>query len=567
MASGEPVTILSGPFMGFKGVVLRENGDKLLVSVNIFGRDTQVSLSPQELGFPGASLDVLEGEVLDTVARRGFRQREFHFWEEQSQRKPVASEPDIAQAFEVFSAQLRKEQEAAQSAALAEFRAEFGALEVEARNQKWIAERERWTGWREQARVVTDALEAGAFTGLEGPALDAEHARVRDAAFQLRTQIEAWQRTQALSKPNVPEVRDEALEAAIERDLDNDTPFLVYADWLLSKGNPRGELIALQAAGKERKTSEAALRRKLLPQLLGPLLGYEDRLAETWRLGFIETIRIEATRADEAGGVDLMKLLEPALRLPSTRFLRELTIALPSVHEAEVIPRMHAALAAGGVRPALRKLAFVTNGEEEMLSWTSAGELAGFATLFPNLETLAVEAGGYALTTPNFPRLKSLVLQTCGMTADNLAAISAADWPSLEQLELWAGSSAYGIEPTVDQFAPLLKSPRLPRLKSLGLCNCEVTDALCAAVLASPLLPQLESLSFAKGTMTDAGAQLLIAGADRLRHLERLDIDDNYVWSEVVGELQRALPQTLSQSQRTAEAYEGQLHRYASVGE
>lgn len=99
---------------------------------------------------------------------------------------------------------------------------------------------------------------------------------------------------------------------------------------------------------------------------------------------------------------------------------------------------------------------------------------------------------------------------------------------------------------------PLLQSPRLPKLRSLGLCNCEFTDELCSALLESPLLPRLRSLSLKMGTMTEAGATALIAG---------------YLFPDSVAALQRAIPVTRSREQKVAEEYEGALHRYASVGE
>ena len=568
MAIGDSVTVLGGPFMGFKGKVIREAGDKLVVAVNLFGRVTEVPLLRSELGLPGASLDILEGEVLEAIGKRGFNQRLFIFWQEQSQRRPIPAEPELAGLYESFSSGLGAERELAQAEALTRFRAGYQSLETAARDAKWLVEREGWAGWKDQAQAVTDAYEQPLFGALAPEAQEAERARLRQAGFELREQIEAWQRKQGLVAAPPVELRNEELELQIEREVDRDEPFLVYSDWLLSKGNPRGELIALQAAGEGRKTAEAALRRRLAPQLLGGLAAFDDRQLEAkWRLGFLQTLRVEATRQDEDEGVEVVKLLEVALRLPSSRFLRELSVACPSSHEADLTPELHAVLAAGGVRPTLCRLAFFTNEDEEMLSWTSAGELAGVAAVFPNLESLEVRAGSYTLTAPRFPRLKSLVLQTCGMTAENLKALAQADWPSLERLELWVGSASHGVQLTVEQFEPLLRSSRLPQLKSLALCNCELTDALCTAVLDAPLLPRLEALTLSKGTMTEVGACALIAGADRLRHLKSIDVDDNYLSQEVVAQLQAALPQTKSAEQRTAEENEGQLHRYASVGE
>ena len=42
------------------------------------------------------------------------------------------------------------------------------------------------------------------------------------------------------------------LEAAIESDPDNPAGYMVYGDWLQSRGDVRGELIALQLAGNTR---------------------------------------------------------------------------------------------------------------------------------------------------------------------------------------------------------------------------------------------------------------------------------------------------------------------------
>jgi uncharacterized protein (TIGR02996 family) len=154
-------------------------------------------------------------------------------------------------------------------------------------------------------------------------------------------------------------VRDEAGGREIERDLAHDDAFLVYADWLQTHGNPRGELVALDAAGKVEQAEQ--LRERLLPQLLGPLARFAEALDLRWRCGFIDAIHIQTTREDEDEGHDVVQLLDAALKLPSTRFLRDLTIGCPSIHE-EVM--LYPALVAAGVRPTLRRLAFTTNDDE-----------------------------------------------------------------------------------------------------------------------------------------------------------------------------------------------------------
>jgi hypothetical protein len=567
MAIGESITLLEGTFAGHKGKVVREAAEKVDVRVSVFGQVLEVSLSRAELGWPSAGLDVLEGEVLDAVVRRGFHDRRTCFWMAQSQRRPVLPLPQLCAAWETFSDAVTRQLEEAQAEARTRFREAFEPLTTEQRDQKWAAERESWLAFEDEAKSVTDALQRPLLGSLEGAGRDAEVLRLNEAGMQLWQQVSAWQRKHGLTAEPVAEPRNEAMELEIERNIERDEPFLVYGDWLLLHSNPRGELIALQAAGSAREGQEARLRTKLDRQLLGPLAPFESKLQAKWRLGFLSQLQIEASRAIEAEGIDVVQLLEAAWRLPSVRFLRILGIGCPSMHEVALVPRIGEVLASGGVRPTLRKLAFVTNTDEEMLSWTSAGELSGYSALFPNLEILEVHAGKCQLTAPDFPRMRRLRLKTCGLTAQQLTALSQARWPALERLEVWAGSASHGVELTVEQYRPLLQSTRLPRLKALGLCNCEVTDALCAAVLESPLLPQLEELSLSMGTMSEAGARVLLRGADRLRHLKSLDVDDNYLGPEVLEELQRALPQTQSNAQRTAEEHEGQLLRFASVGQ
>jgi hypothetical protein len=199
-----------------------------------------------------------------------------------------------------------------------------------------------------------------------------------------------------------------------------------------------------------------------------------------------------------------------------------------------------------------------------MLSWTFAGEVGELCRLYPELEELEVYAGGYTLTAPAFPKLRRLSLQTCSIDPATIQNLIAADWPALEELELWFGSSVNGVETGIDQLRAILATP-FPKLRSLALSNGEQSDELCAMVLQSPLLPRLSSLAIAKSTMTDVGARLLVAGADRLRHLAVLDVDNNYLSNDALHRLRTTLPQTRSNDQRDADEDEG--NHYASIWE
>ena len=81
----------------------------------------------------------------------------------------------------------------------------------------------------------------------------------------------------AATTPAEP-ARNPELEAAIAKDLDDLDAHLVYADWLSDRGDPRGELIALQT--KRGKDKAAA---KLIAEQREHLLGDLHELSEESR--------------------------------------------------------------------------------------------------------------------------------------------------------------------------------------------------------------------------------------------------------------------------------------------
>jgi hypothetical protein len=47
---GDRVQVLTGPFKGFQGTVVQEEGDHPIICLRIFGRVTQVALEADKLG-------------------------------------------------------------------------------------------------------------------------------------------------------------------------------------------------------------------------------------------------------------------------------------------------------------------------------------------------------------------------------------------------------------------------------------------------------------------------------------------------------------------------------------
>ncbi|HEY0250506.1 MAG TPA: WGR domain-containing protein, partial [Kofleriaceae bacterium] len=121
----------------------------------------------------------------------------------------------------------------------------------------------------------------------------------------------------------------------------------IYADWLTDSGDPRGELAQIQLRlakdpkNKELKKSEKALLKQHAAEWLGKLAGLEDVVDLEWTAGFISKARI-ANTYDREGmygeetkrePIDVEKLVDEVLSMPSGRFLRDLTVGIVEFEE------------------------------------------------------------------------------------------------------------------------------------------------------------------------------------------------------------------------------------------
>lgn len=372
-------------------------------------------------------------------------------------------------------------------------------------------------------------------------------------------------------KSRAPADANEKLAAVVDAGSDPSAP-TVYADWLSAHGDVRGELAAIQQrlvltpGDKALKAAERELFTKHRDAFLGPLHGFGDMLKLTWANGFIETARLANTSERYDGGGDeritVPALLERLLDHPSARFLRELTVGIVTFEDNDY----RQVIAALGKRrlPALKKL-FLGDftSEETELSWSSLGPVEPLCGAAPNLETLILRSGNISLGKLVFPKLKTFTVESGGF--HDLKSVCAAQWPSLERLELQVGQSQYGAETKVKAVAPLLDGAGLPRLVHLGLANSEFGADVVTLLAGSKLLAQLESLDLSKGTLGDEGAHLLASYAPAFAHLETLDLSENYLSDAGVKLVKGLCASVVVRKQR---ADEGNVEdRYAAVGE
>ena len=416
-----------------------------------------------------------------------------------------------------------------------------------------------------------------------------------------------------------------ALAKVIDGDPNDEGAWSVYADWLQSQGDPRGELAVVQERLRAQPRDKALLsaEKKLLkdhavtlvgdlarfmtregkpdipgvttkPDLEPDFRSYEGGLAPLrvhWRGGFFSQINVahpgydwspakrEKSKGDEddegegdgeGTQVDPVKLLLDTLASPAARFVSSLRLGMPNDPddgECDFQP-MTKKLANHEALGRLRRLYIGDVAQEESeCSWVNIGDISKLYPALKQLRSLTLRGGSnLKLGTINLPALRELTIITGGLDKKNVAAIAAAKWPKLESLELWFGSTRYGGNSSVKDVTSLLTGKSFPKLKHLGLRNCEFADALAAALPTAPIIKQLETLDLSKGTLTEAGVKSLVDGKAKLAHLRRIDLADNYI-GKASASAATICGAVRTKPQRTADEWDGELHRYAALGE
>jgi uncharacterized protein (TIGR02996 family) len=336
--------------------------------------------------------------------------------------------------------------------------------------------------------------------------------------------------------------RNEELEAAILENPSDPATWLVYGDWLTEHGDPRGELIAVQAQRAERPDDPllAAKELKLITDHAAAWLGdlaplTNEDFACTWRFGFLASVRFGPPveeYATSASDKKFPELYGKLMALDSARFLRELTFGSKDADDWPASwGKEIAAIAEHGVPESLRRLVFDSGGFYDI----SSTELGPLAQIYPQLgalEELRIHMGALDLGEKcELPSLRSLEIETGGLKGSNLAAITAADWPKLERLSICIGESnnSYGCDVNLSDVEKLVARLNAPHLVHLGLCNSNLEDEFVPLLAKSSLLRRLHSIDLSRGTLSNAGARLIVEHAEKFRHLVKITLSDSYV--------------------------------------
>ena len=314
--------------------------------------------------------------------------------------------------------------------------------------------------------------------------------------------------------------------------LDDPQARVVLADDLQERGEPQGELIAVQSAlagedlgAAERKKlekREVALLTANHERWWGPLSQFLRRpgnklpahppLEVTWDRGFVSAVRIQRSMKFQFDHVygELRKL-------PIARTIKKLVLGDPQldaarntvihygtifqVMEREGIPPHLTELVIGDVTPQRRPRVHL-------------GDARGAIMACTHLERLEV----------------------IGATG----TIAPITMPTLRELSI-SGLSRVAVHPLVDS--------KLPALTELTINGVE-SRALVELLLGSPLLQQLQRLTMSHCQMQDPDLSIFYMHARRFEHLELLDLRGNHFSAGMVADVRTRLPQLQARGSR-----------------
>lgn len=271
---------------------------------------------------------------------------------------------------------------------------------------------------------------------------------------------------------------------------------LVHADELQARGDPRGELITVQAALLYDEDNAELIRREAEildaheEKLFGP---WRSRIEVRWRLGYWFSLRFPT--ADESS-TDVAHAATELLSHPSAARLAELAIHFHKGFEAAA-----RALQASLTAP-LRRLYVAEIGVGLLLSFPDDFDWS----VVGGLTHLELEAHRVRIVKGiSLPQLERLHIK--GSVPRTQEALLHTEWPSLKSLSLGLPGPNMVWEPST-----------FPALRALSLRAWSVGQTF-APLAEHRMLEQLEMLSYAQTTLSPRDVELVRAHANALRQV------------------------------------------------
>jgi hypothetical protein len=205
--------------------------------------------------------------------------------------------------------------------------------------------------------------------------------------------------------------------------------------------------------------------------------------------------------------------------------------------------------------------------EANQISWLEQCDISPLLTAYPRLEHLQIRGNdGLTFGELKHDRLKTLIVETGGLSVERVREICESNLPQLEHLELWLGTDDYGGDATPEDLAPILSGGLFPYLQYLGLRDSYIADRVAIAVANSTILVRMKVLDLSLGNLGDVGAAALLA-SPFIHQLEKLDLHHHYISESLVNDLEQLSIEVDVSDLQVADEYDNEEHRYVSVSE
>ena len=319
---------------------------------------------------------------------------------------------------------------------------------------------------REGKAVIERRVDTDAATRTDHPT---ERAAVHAYHAALANRFETgWRRVGPIPEPAEAIEEPNLVHAALHGDVDALT---VYNDWLLDRGDPRGEYAALRAAPVPNVSRLSQLQTDHDLEILGPLCAFpaawREQFQYTWKSGWIDEITCRR-RFSAAGYVDghyMTEALHLALHAPIARFVQ--AFAVDAAYATRVAALRDCPRVAG-----IRALRLFGDG----------GDDAALLAALPALQTIdvcsTIDAGHPRVHTMR-ARIEPYIEGIMG------------SWPALRRLELQLG----GTHEVPALLAGFFAAEAFSQLTSLALAADNGVNAhIIRALIGSPFFSRLERL-------------------------------------------------------------------------
>lgn len=361
------------------------------------------------------------------------------------------------------------------------------------------------------------------------------------------------------------------LERLIQENPENVQNWQVYADFLTSQGDIRGEIIALEIKGtdKSKKAAQRLLKANQERWFESMKGGYrredwdEDEEEENptreedaeeislldaeattleWKYGFVHSASLDQSGAPEyndegydyyeSDGPSVEDRLKVLLQSDASRFLHSLDAQLTgNDYEGTALVNPGSA--------SLRSL-FLGDTTEQMVSPTYLGDMGVLAQSLPRLEILSVLGQGSNFSMGQnieWPHLRELKIMGMYFSDSLFASLEENRFPKLDTLVIDSQYTYVTGSKLSEKHLGFFYSDRLPVLTDLEFSTGLSLETLIAWIANSPLLTRLKSLSLANNTLGEAGGKALLANLDKFRHLQRLDLSHTQLPASLVQQL------------------------------